>query len=215
VCDFISWIEYKDEILFLTKNELETSRGKALRKYLGLHFENDVKGHGAIEWYYKLKDNVGKHKECTDFSNPKNFPAVIVKALKRGDFCGIGIPENYLTQPALAEYQKVTGQALAKYQKVTGQALAKYQKVTGQALAEYEKVTGQAWSEYEKVTGPARAEYQKVKGQALAENQKVTGQAWAEYEKVKGPALDEYQKVNGQAFWKIAKKKENRRKEWR
>ena len=204
MCDFISWIEYKDEILFLTKNELETSRGKALRKYLGLHFENDVKGHGAIEWYYKLKDNVGKHKECTDFSNPKNFPAVIVKALKRGYFCGIGIPENYLTRPARAEYQKVKGPALAEYQ-----------KVKGQAWADYEKVNGPAWAEYEKVTGPALAEYEKVKGQAWAKYKKVNGPAWAEYEKVTGPAWAEYEKVERTAFWKIAKKKENRRKEWR
>lgn len=117
MCDFISWIEYKGEILFLTKHELETTRGKALRKHLGSQFKNDVKGHGAIEWYYKLKDNVGAHKECEDFSNPKNFPAVIVKAIKAGDFCGIGIAENLLTKPAWAEYTKIQGQAFWKLAK--------------------------------------------------------------------------------------------------
>ena len=100
MCEFISWIEYKGEILFLTKNELETNRGKALRKHLGTQLENDVKGHGAIEWYYNMEPNSGLHRECTDFSSPDNFPRPIVSALKKGAFCGIGISEQLLTKPA-------------------------------------------------------------------------------------------------------------------
>ena len=107
MCDFISWIEYKGDVLFLTKKELGTSRGRALKKYLGSQYENDVKGHGAIEWYYKLKPNSGLHRECVDFSSPDNFPKEIVSSIKKGDFCGIAIVEQLLTKPAVAEYEKV------------------------------------------------------------------------------------------------------------
>ena len=114
MCEFISWIEYKGEVLFLTKNELETSRGKALKKHLGSQFNNDVKGHGAIKWYYKMKPNSGGHKECTDFSVTKNFPKEIVSAIKKGNFGGIGIAEQLLTQPAWAEYEKIKQTAFWK-----------------------------------------------------------------------------------------------------
>jgi hypothetical protein len=73
----------------------------------------------------------------------------------------------WVSEPALAEYEKVKQQALAEYQKVTQQALAEYQKVKQPALAEYQKVTQPAWAEYEKVTQPAWAEYEKVKQTAL------------------------------------------------
>jgi hypothetical protein len=129
MCEFISWIEYKNEILFLAKHELETSRGKALRKHLGSEFNNDVKGHGAIEWYYKLKPNSGMHKECTNFSSPDNFPKQIASAIKKGCFCGIEISDQLLTQKAWAEYEKVTGPAWAEYQKVTGTAFWKIFKI--------------------------------------------------------------------------------------
>ena len=118
MCDFVSWIEYKKELLFLTKYELETSRGKALHKHLGSEFANDVKGHGAIEWYYKLKPNAGRHHECTDFSSPDNFPKSIVAAIKKGHFCYIGIAEELFTKPAWAEYEKINQPALAEYEKI-------------------------------------------------------------------------------------------------
>ena len=145
MCEFISWIEYGGEVLFLTKNELNTNHGQALRKYLGTQYEQDVKGHGAIEWYYKLKPNSRRHKECTDFSSPKNFPKEIVNAIKKGNFGGIGIAEQLLTQPAWAEYKKVRQAAFTEYEKA---ALAEYEKA---ALAEYEKVRQTAWAEYEQI----------------------------------------------------------------
>ncbi len=155
MCEFISWIEYKKEILFLTKYELETVQGKKLRKYLGTQYENDIKGHGAIEWYYKLKPNSGRHKECTDFSLPDNFPKPIAAAIKKGLFCGIGIAEQLLTKPAWAEYEKIALAALAEYKKIALAALAEYKKIALAALAEYEKIAQAAWAEYEKIAQPA------------------------------------------------------------
>ena len=52
MCEFISWIEYKGEILFLTDDELETKEGKDLKKYLGSSYYTDIVGHGAIVAYY-------------------------------------------------------------------------------------------------------------------------------------------------------------------
>ena len=203
MCDFISWIEYENEIYFLKSSDLKTKEGRDLRLYLKDQFDEDIKGHGAIDRYYGLKGK-GTHKECTDFSSPDNFPSVIVAAIKAGHFCGIDISESLLTGQAWAEYKKVKGQAWAEYEKVAGQALAEYEKVKEQAVAEYEKVKGQELAEYEKVTGPAWAEYRKVARQALAEYKKVTGPALAEYKKVKGPA-----------FWKIFLVVKNRAKAWR
>ena len=50
-------------------------------------------------------------KERTDFSSPSNFPAVIVRAIKRGAFAGMGTPQGLLNQPAWAEYEKIRQQA--------------------------------------------------------------------------------------------------------
>ena len=52
---------------------------------------------------------------------------------------------NLLTEPALAEYEKVTEQAWAEYEKVTEQAWAECNKVTEPAWAEYNKVKEPAW----------------------------------------------------------------------
>ena len=100
-----------------------------MRLYLGEQYENDIKGHGAIDRYYGLKGR-GTHKECMDFSTPDNFPPQIAAAISKGLFCGIGISEQLLTVAALAEYKKVTVAALAEYNKVTAPALAEYKKVT-------------------------------------------------------------------------------------
>ncbi len=84
MCDFISWIEKNDEILFLTYDDVyNTKRGKELREFS--ESKDDLVGHGAIEFYYDI--GRGKHCECTNFSTPSNFPSKIVEAIiggKRG-----------------------------------------------------------------------------------------------------------------------------------
>jgi hypothetical protein len=166
MCEFISWIEVGKDIYFLTIDDLNSSKGRKLKKHLGSQYENDVKGHGAIEWFYDMP-NKGTHKECIDFSTPDNFPNEIVKAIKESKFRGIGITFQLLSAAALAEHNKVTAPALAEYNKVTAAALAEYNKVTAAALAEHNKVTAAALAEYNKVTAPAWAEYNKVTAAAF------------------------------------------------
>lgn len=90
MCEFVSWVEHEDKLYYLTANLLNTKEGRALKKFLGTAYAEDITGHGAIERYFGIK---GVHRECTDFSSPKNFPAEIVKAMKSGAFRGIGIPD--------------------------------------------------------------------------------------------------------------------------
>ena len=58
---------------------------------------------------------------------------MIVRAIKRGEFRGFGTPPGLLSQPALAEYEKIEQQALAEYEKIEQQALAEYEKIEQQA----------------------------------------------------------------------------------
>ena len=139
MCEFLSWIEVGKDIFFLTSNDLHSSKGRKLKKHLGTQFENDIKGHGAIAWYYDMP-NKGTHRECVDFSSPDNFPPEIVAAIKAGKFRGIGIAKRLLTAPAFAEYNKVTAPAFAEYNKVKDAAFAEYNKVKDAALAEYNKL---------------------------------------------------------------------------
>ena len=236
MCEFISWKEFDGGyVLFLTAKDIyETKRGRELQEYSGS--EDDLTGHGAIDFFYDLKGK-GKNKECTDFSTPDNFPPAIVRAIKAGEFRGLGIAKELLTAPAWAKYEKVTDSALAEYEKVKAPAKAKYEKVEAPAWAEYNKVTDSAWAKYEKVKAPAWAEYNKVTDSALAEFEKVmaparakyekvtapakakykkvTASAWAEYKKVTASAWAEYNKVGSKTFWDLFAVRKNRAKKWR
>jgi hypothetical protein len=152
MCDFISWIEKDGKIYYLDKHCLLTKEGKELRKYLGDHFENDIKGHGAIDRYWGLKGK-GVHKECTDFSTPENFPKVIVDALLNGDLIGIGIPYTFqvLNKSAYDKYKKVRNSEYDEYLKVEDLAYDEYLKVRDLAYDKYEKVRDSIYDKYEKV----------------------------------------------------------------
>ena len=79
MCDFISYIEKSDKkVLFLTNHLIyHTAKGKLLQKQAS---KEDLCGHGAIRFYFGLESGEGKERECTDFSDSKNFPDAIVKA---------------------------------------------------------------------------------------------------------------------------------------
>jgi len=164
VCQFISWIEYKDQIYFLTNADLLTKEGKALKKYLGDQYKEDIKGHGAIRRYFELPDNKGTNKECTNFSKPENFPPVIVAAIKNGSLSAIcdRPPVIILTKPARAEYGKIVKPARAEYDKIVNAARAEYDKIVKPARAEYDKIVNAARAEYGKIVKPAWAEYGKI-----------------------------------------------------
>jgi len=120
MCEFISWVEKRGKVYFLTGKELfHSKKGQQFLKTISL---DDSCGHGTIRAYYGIDAGDGVDRECTDFSNPSNFPPMIVKAIKDGDMRGLGIDEDLLTKQAWAEYEKVRQPALAEYKKVKQQA---------------------------------------------------------------------------------------------
>jgi len=106
MCEFVSAVKTKDKhgkdkYYFLTHELIHnTPRGELLQKKYG---GDDLIGHSAIREYFDLIG--GENWECTDFSTPKNFPAVIVKAIKRGEFRGFGTPKGLLTKPLDDKYR--------------------------------------------------------------------------------------------------------------
>jgi len=131
MCEFISWIETADnKIYFLSKKQLPTKKGQALREFC--QADSDLTGHGAIRRYYKLAEHDGANKECTDFSTPANFPDVIVKAIKDGDMAGFGVnPFGLLNTSAGKAY----GEAIAPAFKAYHEAMASALKVYNEAKA--------------------------------------------------------------------------------
>ena len=148
MCEFLSAVKTvnkngEDKWFFLTHDLIQnTPRGELLRKKYG---GNDLIGHTAIREYYELRSGQGENWECTDFSTPRNFPPILVEAIKRGEFRGLGIPFVLLRQPALAEYEKIEQPAWAEYEKISQSALAEYAKIRQSALAEYEKIRQSAF----------------------------------------------------------------------
>ena len=108
MCEFVSWIEHKGIIYFLSDDELSTSKGHELRQYCGS--EDDLLGHGAIRKYYNLGQDQGVNKECNDFSSPDNFPAKIQTMIRDGKFKRLTLmkfPSSLLSATVLEEYQKI------------------------------------------------------------------------------------------------------------
>src|SRR3990167_2160775 len=98
----LSWIHQGKKTYYLTHDQVfHTKKGRALMEKL----KGDFIGHSAIRFYYRLPEpddeNRRQEPQCTDFSTPDNFPAVLVEAIQRGDFRGFGTPECLLSAPAL------------------------------------------------------------------------------------------------------------------
>ncbi len=193
MCEFISWVQQGEKVFFLTYDQIYTTpRGDALRKWD--NNSEDYIGHGAIRFYYELEREEGTNKERTDFSTPKNFPPVIVKAIKEGKFRGLGQqPLGLLCATAYAEYKRIRDPALAEYQRICATALAEYQRIRD----------------------PAEAEYQRIRDPAEAENQRICATAYAEYKRIRDPALAEYQRICATAFWDLFAIPANRATTWR
>ena len=136
MCEFISWVEHENTLYYLTANLLNTKEGRALKKHLGAQYNEDIKGHGAIERYFGIK---GKHHECDDFSSPKNFPEEIVNAMKAGAFRGIGIPDasQVLTERAWADYCSKRAPLYADYQSKRDAIISDYESKRDALYADY------------------------------------------------------------------------------
>jgi len=160
MCLFISWVERDGAVLFLTAYDIfQTRRGEELRNFNPR--SEDWIGHGAIKWYYNIKEPVIE-KECDNFSSPDNFPKEISQAIKNGEFRGLGIAIELLNKPAMVEYEKIMQLACSEYAKIEQPARVEYEKIKQQACAEYAKIEQPAWDEYAKIRQQAKAEYEKI-----------------------------------------------------
>ncbi len=92
MCEFLSWIKKGEKVYFLTKELIESERGKTVLR----DSKEDITGHGAIRLFFGLEQDEGKNKECVDFSTPANFPESIVKAIKATEFNCFPLPRGLL-----------------------------------------------------------------------------------------------------------------------
>ena len=147
MCEFVGWVEHEDKLYYLTANLLNTKEGRDLKKFLGTAYAEDIKGHGAIERYFGIK---GVHRECTDFSSPKNFPAEIVKAMESGAFRGIGIPDasQVLTKKAYTDYESKRASLDADYESKCAALYADYQSKRAPLYADYESKRAPLYADY-------------------------------------------------------------------
>lgn len=133
MCDFVSWIEKDNKVLFLTHDLVfNTEKGKLLRDWC--KSTDDYCGHGAIRYYYGLERDHGKDRECTDFTTTANFPYAIVKAIKAGKMGGIGFNTDMLNDKARAEYAAIRDKAYAEYHAVYDKAWAEHIAVCEKAF---------------------------------------------------------------------------------
>ena len=192
MCNFISWFQKGDAVIFLTDNDLATKEGMALRKELGDQFINDIKGHGAIARYFELNEwvlpmdairrEVGDSR-CPDFSTPNNFPPQIVEAIKNCNLTQIGrLPDNVLLSHGLG---------LIKKDAKREEAYAKWKEAEAK------------WKEAEAKWEEAEAKWQEAEAKRE--------EAYAKWEEADAKRKEAYANV----FWKVFADPKNRKKVWR
>jgi len=145
MCEFVSWIEHKGEILFLDADKLKTRRGKELIDHTV--DPKDLLGRGAICWYYNIDRKDCVQKECEDFSTPNNFPAEIVSAIKEGKMRGFGYPEGLLNAPA----QKILDETCAQAQKILKETYAPARKIFNETYAQARKISKETCAPAQKI----------------------------------------------------------------
>ncbi len=149
MCEFISWVEKRGKVYFLTGDQLfKTRKGRELLKTIS---PDDYCGHGTIRAYYGIDAGDGVDKECVDFSSPDNFPDKIVEAIKQGEMRGIRGNAGLLSKSARVEYNKICEPARAEYNKICQAAWAEYDKICRPARDEHDKICQAAWAEYDKI----------------------------------------------------------------
>ncbi|MFH1209483.1 MAG: hypothetical protein V1663_01715, partial [archaeon] len=109
MCNLISWIEVNNTIMFLTDDIVKKGLNE-FKKYNN-SWITDIKGHGAIRWFYNNDFKGGISKECEDFTSPSNFPKEIVEAIKDCKFKLIGFNIDLLNDKAKKEHKEVSQQA--------------------------------------------------------------------------------------------------------
>jgi len=149
---FISWIEVgAGNIKFLTGRDIfESDRGQLLQARTAARH---LVGHGSIRFYYRLRNDYGTNRECTDFSSPDNFPPDIVDAIRAGAFRGLGTPRGLLSQSAWEIYHEVEVSSLADYMQAERILLAEYRQLERPVSAvEHQETQAAEWKEHQTVT---------------------------------------------------------------
>ena len=190
MCGFISWIEHDGRLYYLTREQLDSEKGKELAEYCGS--PKDLVGHGAIRKYYGF--SAGFNRECINFSTPDNFPTEIVSALKKGLFYGMGTPTAILTPEASKQYLKTTKPAWEEYEEIE-------QKI--------------AWEEYWKIIHSEKKKCYEGKCQTLGDHKRIAALAWEKYKEMQHPAWEKYKEIDQKSFWNLFKDPNNRIECWR
>ena len=120
---------------------MDSPQGQALK--LRFPGQGELLGHAAIRAYYEIDGGVDI--EITDFSDPDKFPAVIVRAIQRGDFRGVAQPEGLLNQIAKKQYRAVADPAWKQYRAVADTAKKQYRAVADTAKKQYRAVVDTAF----------------------------------------------------------------------
>jgi len=148
MCEFVSWIEKGKSILFLTDDLIfNTEKGKLLQKQAN---RDDLKGHGAIRFYFGVESGEGEDKECTNFSNSANFPNPIIKAIKTGQMFGMAgePPLGLLTPVARADYEAKRAPLDADYEAKRAALYADYKARLAPLDADYEARLAPLYADY-------------------------------------------------------------------
>lgn len=128
MCKFISWIEKDNVVYYLNDNCLKDKKGRQLKKHISKEFYNDIKGHGAIRYYYDMPYNIGINKEYTGI-NIIQYPEEIIKDIKACKFRDIGFNVDFLAKSARKKYEAIEQSAWKKYEAIEQPALEKYEAI--------------------------------------------------------------------------------------
>ena len=226
MCEFISWIEYRGEVVYLTDEDLNTEKGKELLNYI--QDPNDICGHGAIRYFYDIPCGQGTDREVTNLSSPDKLPQEIVKAVKEGRMSAIGYSETLLNnkglkkleaieQPTLEKYEAIKEIAWKKYKAIERPAWEKFEAIEQSALEkyEYEATKETAYKKYDAKVDSARKKYYATERSAYKKYEAIKEIAYKKYKAIEQPAFEEYKATKQTTFWKVFKDKKNRQKAWR
>lgn len=148
MCEFISWVEERGKVYFLTGEQLLSDFGQAWVKGQGIS-RDDYCGHGTIRRYYRIDEGDGLSKECTSFLTPDNFPAIIVRAIKRGEMRGLGTPTGLLVDVVeikwRGERETVCAKWRAEWEAVDAKWTAEWDAVHAKWKAEWKAVDARFW----------------------------------------------------------------------
>ena len=160
MCNWISYVEINNTIMFLT-DDIVKKRLNEFKEF-NKNWEEDIKGHGAIRWFYDNDFKGGISKEYEDFTSPSNFPKEIVEAIKDCKFKLISFNVHLLNDKAKKEHKEIEQKAWEEYHKIERQACEEYNKTSQQAWEEYLKIERQAYEKYYKIIQQAYKEYYKI-----------------------------------------------------